>query len=84
MAVLVAAGLEEADGGERGGARRRADGGDELVEVAHVVLVVGGVELRDAVDEVLGVGADGAQRSDRDRAVGGLGRVRWWGLAVDA
>src|SRR6266704_1793117 len=48
------------------------DGAHERVEVAGVVLVVGGLELGDAVDEGLGVGADRGQ--GRWRQVVGVGR----------
>ena len=53
----------------RGQCRRRqfalADRGDQLVEVARVVLVVRRVELRHAADVGLGVGADRLQPGER-------------------
>src|SRR6266849_230789 len=52
------------------------DGPHQGVEVAGVVVVVGGVELRDAADEALRVGADRRQRCRRQVVrVGGRGVV---------
>jgi hypothetical protein len=63
VAVLVAGCLQEADRRQvaRGQVMVR-DGAHQRVEVADVVLVVGGVELRHAVDVALGVRADRGQR----------------------
>ena len=64
MTVLVARCLQEADRREVVGRQRaRVDGGDQGVEVAHVVLVVGRVELA------------GRRRVGPDGGQGGRGQV---------
>ena len=76
MAVLEARRLQEGDGRKR---RRRqlpaADRRHQLIEVAGVVLVVGGVELRRPLDVGLGVPADALEPRD-SVAAGAVGRHR--------
>ena len=85
VAVLVARGLAEADGRQRGGWEvATADGGDELVEVIGVVLVVGDVDCGTPA-LACWVSVPTVRSASTSTVPSGLvERVRWWGLAVDA